>query len=314
MVSNGTTFEASEKELLWNISNRNEQILTEAPRQETYFVEVQPTLCTSPWWCLGTRRQEFQTCFYGVLWNRRISDEILITTFCLVEQSLNAQPLVPAISNATDLDALTPYHILLGTEGSALPSHQRAEIDHRKRYVRAQAHFDAIWSRWLKKYVPSLKKRSKCSSQPERQLRTGDLVWTTEPSSPRGHYQVARVTKLNFGSGAIARSAEMKTNTGRLVRPVLKLSPLLPLPETEPLQSYHCTLATDVMKHKYSLYQFQPCTSVFISQLVNTKFCYVFLWYWKKKRFCLILKKRYRIFVGPEDVADQKECKSIVSN
>ena len=157
----------------------------------------------------------------------------MTTTFCLVEQSLNARPLVPASPDATDLDALTPNHFLLGTAGSVLPSHQRAEIDHRKRYVRAQAYFDAIWNRWLKEYVPPLNRRSKWFSQPERQLKTGDLVWIVEPTSPRGHYPLARAVKLNFGSDAIARSAEVKTSTGRLVRPVVKLCPVLPVPDSE---------------------------------------------------------------------------------
>ena len=147
---------------------------------------------------------------------------------------MNARPLVPASSDATDLDALTTNHFLLGTAGSVLPSHHRAEINHRKRYVRAQALSDAIRNRWLNEYVPSLNKRSKWHSQPERQLKTGDLVWIIEPSSSRGHYPLARVTKLNFGSDAIARSAELKTTTGRLVRPVVKLSPVLPLPEAHP--------------------------------------------------------------------------------
>ena len=165
---------------------------------------------------------------------------------------MNARPLVPASSDATDLDALTPIRFLLRTAGSVLPSHQRAEIDHRKRYVRAQAYSDAIWNRWLKEYVPSLNKRSKWPSQPERQLITADLVWITEPSSPRGHYPLARVTKLNFGSNAIARSAELKTNTGRLVRPVVKMSPVLPPPESEHFQLYHCIHVPDVMKPKHS--------------------------------------------------------------
>ena len=78
-----------------------------------------------------------------------------------MEQRLNARALVPANYDATDLDALTPNYFLLGTAGSVLPSHQRAEIDHRKRYVRAQASSYAIWNPWLKEYVPSLNKRSK---------------------------------------------------------------------------------------------------------------------------------------------------------
>ena len=157
----------------------------------------------------------------------------MTTTFCLVEQSLNARPLVPASPDATDFDALTPNHFLLGTAGSVLPSHQHAEVDHRKRYVRAQAYSDAIWDRWLKEYVPSINRRSKWSSPSERQLKSGDLVWIVEPTSPRGYYPLARVVKLNFGSDAVARSAEVKTSTGCLVRPVVKLCPVLPALDPE---------------------------------------------------------------------------------
>ena len=82
--------------------------------------------------------------FYAILGNRRLADEILTTTFCLVEQSPNARPLVSARPDTTDLDARTPNHFLLGIADSVLPSHQRAEADHRKRYVRAQAYSDAI--------------------------------------------------------------------------------------------------------------------------------------------------------------------------
>ena len=226
----GRNFIASEKELLHNISNWNQQVLTDALVKKRISWKFNPPSAPHHGGVWERVVRSFKHVFYAVLGNRRLTHEILTTTFCLVEQSLNARPLVPASSDATDLDALTPNHFLLGTAGSVLPSHQRAEIDHRKRYVRAQA----IWNRWLKEYVPSLNKRSKWPSQPERQLKTGDLVWIIEPSSPRGHYPLARVTKLNFGSGAIARSAERKTNTGRLVRPVVKLSPVLPLPEAEP--------------------------------------------------------------------------------
>ena len=92
-------------------------------------------------------------------------------------------------------------------------------------------------------------KRSKWPSQPERQLKTGDLVWIIEPSSPRGHYPLARVTKLNFGSDAIARPAELKTITGRLVRPVVKRFPVLPLHEVVSPFSCHCLLISNVMEN-----------------------------------------------------------------
>ena len=113
-----------------------------------------------------------------------------------------------------------------------MPSHQRADVDHRKRYARAQAYSDAIWDRLLRDYVPSLNHCSNWSAQPVRDLKTGDLVWIVEPTSPRGHYPLARVVKLIYGTDAIARSAELKTATGNHVRPVVKLAPALPFPNS----------------------------------------------------------------------------------
>ena len=60
---------------------------------------------------------------------------------------------------------------------------------------------------------------------------TGDLVWIVEPTRTRGYYPLARVVKLNFGSDAVVRSAEVKTMSGNLVRPVVKLAPVLPPPD-----------------------------------------------------------------------------------
>ena len=52
----------------------------------------------------------FKHTFYAIIGNRSLTDEILATLFCLVEQSLNAPLLVPTRSNATYLNALTPNH------------------------------------------------------------------------------------------------------------------------------------------------------------------------------------------------------------
>ena len=180
---NRTNFVASEKELLQNITCWNQQVLAETLVKKRILWKFNPPSAPHHGGIWERVVRSFKHVFYAILGNRRLTDEILITTFCLVEQSLNARPLVPASPDATDLDVLTPNHFLLGTAGSVLASHQRAEVDHRKRYVRAQAYSDAIWNRWLKDYVPTLNRRSKWSSQPERQLRTGDLVWIVEPTS-----------------------------------------------------------------------------------------------------------------------------------
>ena len=56
-------------------------------------------------------------------------------------------------------------------------------------------------------------------------------MWIVELTSPRRYYLLARVLKPNFGTDAVARSAEVGTTSGNLVRTVVKHSPVLPLLE-----------------------------------------------------------------------------------
>ena len=50
----------------------------------------------------------------AILDNRSLTDEVLSTTMCLVEQTLNARPLTAVSDDPEDLTALTPIHFLLG--------------------------------------------------------------------------------------------------------------------------------------------------------------------------------------------------------
>ena len=136
---NGTNFIASDKELLQNVRSWKQQFLAESLVKKGMKWKFNPP--SAPHYGGAWERlvRSFKHVFYAVLGKRLLTDEILATTFCLVEQSLNAQPLVPASADATNLDALTPNHFLLGTSGSILPSHQQADVDHRKRSLRSSA-------------------------------------------------------------------------------------------------------------------------------------------------------------------------------
>ena len=57
-----------------------------------------------------------------------------------------------------------------------MPSLQRDDIDHCKRYDRAQAYSDAILERWLTDFVPSLNCRSKWLTPSEQDIITRDFV------------------------------------------------------------------------------------------------------------------------------------------
>ena len=58
------------------------------------------------------------------------------------------------------------------------------EFDHQKRYARAQSFAKAIWSSWIKDYVPVLNRRSNSLTPAEQHLKTGDLVWLIEETYP----------------------------------------------------------------------------------------------------------------------------------
>ena len=166
--------------------------------------------------------------FYAILGSRKLTDEILNTTMCLVEGSLNTRPLTPVSDDPDSLEALTPNHFLLGQHSLTFPSLRSSEnYSHSKRYARAQSYANAIWQRWLSEYVPTLNKRVKWHAPPKYSLKTGDMVWLVESTSPRGHYPLARITSLNYGKDNTARSANLRTVSGNYTRPLVKLVPVL---------------------------------------------------------------------------------------
>ena len=141
---NGTNFTASQNELLNNILKWNQQVLTETSVKKC--IKWNLSHPSSPH--DGGDRERmvrfFKHVFHAIIGNRRLTDEFLTTTFCLVEQILSACPLVPASAAATDFDVWTPNHLLLGAAGSGLPSTFSSNFDHKRRFAREQAYPGAI--------------------------------------------------------------------------------------------------------------------------------------------------------------------------
>ena len=153
---------------------------------------------------------------YTVLGNRSIAEDVLSTTICLVEQTLNARPLTSVSSDVKDLEAVTPNHFLLGNKNVCLPSLPCAEdfVDHRKLFRQTQAYADLIWDRFRKEYLPALNSRKKWQSTTNRCFQQGDLVWAVEDSDKRGYYKLGLVTKTIKNSDGAIRSATVQTKDG----------------------------------------------------------------------------------------------------
>ena len=130
---NCTNFVASDKELFQNVRNWNQQVHAESLVKKGIKWKFNPPNASHHGGVWERLVRSFKHVFYAVLGNRRLTDDILANTVWLVEQSLNVRPLIPASADATDLDALTPNHFLLGTSVSVLLLHQQADVNHRKR-------------------------------------------------------------------------------------------------------------------------------------------------------------------------------------
>ena len=66
----------------------------------------------------------------------------------------------------------------------------------------------------------------KWKNEEVRQLEVNDLVWIVDDNVKRAHYEMGRVLEVYHGSDGRVRSALVKTEDGKLKRPVVKLAPM----------------------------------------------------------------------------------------
>ena len=165
----------------------------------------------------------------AVLDGRSLRDDVLITTMCLVEQTLNARPLTSVSDDSDDLKALTPNHFLLGRANLATPFQTDAQryTDLRRVFRVSQAYSDMIWTmeRNGMEYLSEWNVRNKWNKDCVRQLRVNDLVWVVDENVKQSKNKMARVFEVQEGSDCSVRS-KAKTKAGEFKIPVVELTPL----------------------------------------------------------------------------------------
>ena len=226
---NGTNFVGANKEMRAYIAEWNEQAIEERLLQEEITWKFNPPAAPHFGGVWERLVRSCKKAMYAVLGTRSVTEDVLSTTMCLVEQILNGRPLTPVSSDVSDLNALTPSDFLIGRESKCLPYIPAAEqfVDHRKLFKQAQAYADLIWNRFRKEYVPLLNSRSKWQASASKTLDEGDLVWLIEDSDKRGHYHLGRVLEVFPGADGVIRSSRVQTKDGVYKRPIVKLAPVL---------------------------------------------------------------------------------------
>ncbi|KAG5871215.1 hypothetical protein JTB14_001912 [Gonioctena quinquepunctata] len=89
-----------------------------------------------------------------------------------------------------------------------------------------------IWKRWHREYLHTLQQRGKWLKPQSTSPEVGSLVVIKDDNSPPCRWMLARVVELHPGRDGTVRVATVKTSSGILKRPLVKLCPL-PSPDQD---------------------------------------------------------------------------------
>lgn len=146
-----------------------------------------------------------------------------ITLITRIEAMLNSRPLTPLSNDPSDLTALTPGHFLIGAPLVTIPEtdFSDAPTNRLKHWQLVQAFHQRIWQRWHLEYLHTLQQRSKWT-HPHANLQVGDLVMV-HCNSPPSSWPLARITAVHPGMDGVVRVVDLKTVSGHLTRPTVKV-------------------------------------------------------------------------------------------
>ena len=161
---------------------------------------------------------------FGLIKDHVLTDSQLLTVLTEVESILNSRPLTHLSEDVTDLEPLTPNHILLGRHRnwSSITDVSEADVTSRRKWKQVQALQRTFWSRWVKEYLPSLTKRS-CWTEKTPNLEVGELVLVHEEDLKRRKWPLGRIASVSPSEDGVVRVAEVKTKSGTYTRPATKL-------------------------------------------------------------------------------------------
>ena len=106
-----------------------------------------------------------------------LDDEGLHTLMCEIESLINDRPITKNTNQHSDLERLTPNHLLLMKRKPNLPPgvFNKADFYHRRRWRQIQYIANPLWHRWVREYLPLLQKRQKWFDI-KRNLQVVDIV------------------------------------------------------------------------------------------------------------------------------------------
>lgn len=162
-----------------------------------------------------------------VIGQQILSYEELTTVLTQIEALLNSRPLCQLSSDPDTLSGLTPNHFLHANPLRDLPAKDvsSSPSNRLKRFELLDQLVQSYWRRWKEEYLTTLQQREKWNMD-QAPIKVGDLVIVMQENTPVLSWPLGIVQELYLGKDNICRSVLLKTKSGSLKRPVVKLCPL----------------------------------------------------------------------------------------
>ena len=211
---NGTNFVKSNKDLNDAVTEWNSNQVNDWCKAKNIDWKFNPPSAPH---CGGVWEREIRSVkkiLYSItndIYNKsKLTDEILYTWLCEIENILNTRPLTSVTTDPNDLGALTPNHLLRLNTNIMFPQGIYEEKSYpRRRWRQVQHLAEKFWTRWRREYALLLNIRQKWKL-PKRSFQIGDLVMITDQILPRNQWSIGRIVKVNKDSNNFVRSVQIK--------------------------------------------------------------------------------------------------------
>ncbi|XP_062711250.1 uncharacterized protein LOC134289447 [Aedes albopictus] len=182
-------------------------------------------------WEAAVRSAKFH--LLRVVGSNPVHQEDFVTLLTQVEACMNSRPMTSLSDDPLDLEPLTPAHFLVGGSLLSMPDPDLSDVQLNRltRFQLVQRQLQDFWRRWRREYLSQLQARSK-HWQPAVDVQVGRLVVVVESNQPPTQWKMGRIQELHPGEDGVTRVVTVRTSTGSLKRPLVKLC-LLPMQDQD---------------------------------------------------------------------------------
>ncbi|XP_065368746.1 uncharacterized protein LOC135961178 [Calliphora vicina] len=166
--------------------------------------------------------KSFKYHFKRIAGSHKFTFEEFATVLARIEGVLNSRPISAVSEDPSDITALTPGHFLRGAPLMAFPEQDCSNMSILNRWEKLKAIHHQFAQRWKTDYLKSQHKRYKWKTSCKN-MQIGDLVIVMDDLLPPHEWNLGRIEKTFSGSDGNVRTANVRTASGVIKRPIVKL-------------------------------------------------------------------------------------------